>query len=167
MKKYLKIIIILVVLIVLSLIIDLVCIFIISRPIFTIQLNKDNEFNQVYKGIFFDTYNCLEYSIPQIKRKGVKFACGTSNMNIGKVLEIVDTTKNKNNFSCAEALEEFYEDTTYKYYYSCIKSKYVIVKYESGFKETVSSALKNKNIEIEDLDRYNIDYVKYEKDEIE
>ena len=159
MKKHLKIILVLIILVILSILIDLVCIFTINRPLFAIQTNKDI---QVYKGLFFDAYNCLEYSIPQIKRKGVKFSCSTLKVNIGS-LKIVDTTLNIKDFTCAEALEEFYEDDTYKYYYSCIKSKYVIVKYENGYEETVSSALKNKTIRIEDLDRYNINYIKYEK----
>lgn len=72
MKKHLKIILVFIFVIILSILIDLVCIFTISKPIFAIQTNKDI---QVYKGLFFDTYNCLEYSIPQIKRKGVKFSC--------------------------------------------------------------------------------------------
>jgi len=37
------------------------------------------------------------------------------------------------------------------------------VRYESGFEETISSALKNGTIDISYLDKYDIDYIKYEK----
>ncbi len=39
----------------------------------------------------------------------------------------------------------------------------MIVKYESGFEEPISEALKDKTITISDLDRYNISYYKEEK----
>ncbi|MBE6154787.1 MAG: hypothetical protein E7163_04370 [Firmicutes bacterium] len=142
----------------LCLIIDLLCIFNFNKPIFAIKTN-DN----IYKGLFYDVYNCREYSIPQIKLKGTKFFCAIDRTDIGAVKEIVDTTKNKKDFACAEALESFYEDANHMYFYSCIKSKYIIVRYESGFEETVENALKYGTVKIEDLDRYNIDYIKYKK----
>lgn len=58
----------------------------------------------------------------------------------------------------------YYEDKIYKYYYSCIKSKYIVVKYESGHEEEVKKALKQGIIKISDLDKYNISYIKYEKE---
>lgn len=36
----------------------------------------------------------------------------------------------------------------------------MIVEYESGFEESISSALKYKTIKISDLDKFNIDYIK-------
>jgi len=160
MNKYLKIMFLLIGIIILSIIIDLICIFTINKPIFAIKINND----EVYKGLFFDTYNCQEYSIPQIKTKRTKFSCSVSRINIGKLTKIVDKTKNMKNFACAEMLEQFYEDEEYEYYYSCIKGKYIIAKYESGYEETVENSLKYKTITIKDLDKYNIDYIKYEKD---
>lgn len=68
MKKRIKIIIGGIAVILILFIIDLVCIFTINRPLFAIK-NEEN----VYKGIFYDTYKCAEYSIPQIKLKGTKF----------------------------------------------------------------------------------------------
>ena len=158
MKKSLKIFLIFIGIIILLFIIDLICIFTINRPILAI---KDG--NNVYKGMFYNVYNCTEYAVPQIKLKGTKFACTEIKFQIGKVIEIVDTTKNIENFTCAEALEQFYEDENYRYYYSCIKNKYVIVKYENGYEETVANALKYGTINIEDLDTYNIKYIKEDK----
>ena len=156
MKKFIKIFLIIIGIIILSIVIDLVCIFTINRPIFAIQAKTP----YTYIGIFYDTYNCPEYSVPQIKAKGTKFSCANVRIDIGGVVEIVDTTKDIKDFVCAEALEEFYSDDTYAYYWSCIKDKYMIVRYESGFEETISSALKNSTIDISDLDRYGISYIK-------
>lgn len=75
----------------------------------------------------------------------------------------MDTSKDIKDFACAEMLESFYEDNNYTYYWNCVKSEYVIVEYESGYKEMISDALKNGTITIEDLDNYNIEYIKYEK----
>lgn len=161
MKKIIKIFLIIISIIIFSIIIDLICIFTINRPIFAIKDDCDCLYS-IYKGIFYDTYNCPEYSIPQIKAKGTKFSCDISRTDIGNVVDVVDTTKNIKNFACAEALEEFYSDDSYTYYWSCIKDKYMIVKYESGFEETISSALKNGTIKISDLDKYDINYIKDE-----
>lgn len=162
MKKFIKIFLIIIGIIILSIIIDLICIFTINRPLFAIKDDCDCLYS-IYKGIFYDTYNCPEYSVPQIKTKGTKFSCANIRIDIGNVVEIVDTTKEIKDFACAEALEEFYSDNNYAYYWSCIKDKYMIVRYESGFEETISSALKNSTIVISDLDRYGIDYIKDEK----
>lgn len=39
----------------------------------------------------------------------------------------------------------------------------MIVKYENGYEETISNALKNNTIKISDLDDYNISYIKETK----
>lgn len=163
MNKYFKIILWVIGVIILSIVIDLMCIFTINRPIFAIKKDNGDSDSIVYQGIFFDTYNCHEYSIPQIKKKKTKFSCAVSRIDIGKLTEIVDKTKNMKNFACAEMLEQFYEDNEYEYYYSCMKGKYIIAKYENGYEETVANSLKYGTITIKDLDRYNIDYIKYQK----
>lgn len=71
MKKILKFILIFIVIIMVCIIIDLISIFNFNKPIFAIRVNNSNR----YIGIFYDTYNCLEYSVPQIKMKGTKFTC--------------------------------------------------------------------------------------------
>lgn len=157
MKKYLKITIGLLILVAIILIIDFASIFIINRPLLAVKARQP----YTYTGIFYNVYNCPEYPIPQIKSKKSKFSCNVETTSIKKVKEIVDTTKYIKNFACAEALEQFYEDNEYKYYYNCIKSKYVKVKYENGYEETVEEALKNGIINIKDLDKNNIPYLKY------
>lgn len=106
MKKRIKIIIGGIGVILILFIIDLVCIFTINRPLFVIK-NEEN----VYKGIFYDTYKCAEYSIPQIKLKGTKFFC--SNVNINKAASITNTRENIKRFASDEVKESFYEDNNY------------------------------------------------------
>lgn len=138
---------------------DLICIFTINRPILAIQARTP----YTYTGLFYNTYNCPEYSMPQIKLKSTKFSCAVGSNNFGKVINIIDKTKNIDNFVCAEALEEFYQDDNYIYYWNCIKNNYIVVKYEDGSSELVSDALINGSITINELDNFNIKYIKYEK----
>jgi len=159
MKKILKILISILVVIVMCLVLDLIFIFTTNRPLFAIQVRQP----YTYIGIFYNVYNCPEYPMAQIKSKNTKFYCAVSRDEIGKVIDIVDTTKDIKDFVCAEALESFYEDDNYEYFYSCIKGKYIIVKYESGFQETVANALKYGTIKISDLDYYDINYIRYKK----
>lgn len=77
--------------------------------------------------------------------------------------KLVDKTKEIEDFACAEALEEFYEDDNYTYYWSCIKNKYMIIKYNDGTEETISQALQKGHIDIQILDKFDISYNKYEK----
>lgn len=164
MKKILKIFISIIAILILMLIIDLLSIFIFSKPLFAIKVDNGDSVNIVYKGLFYDTYNCHEFKNPKIKFKTTKYSCAISKIDIGKVIGISDTTNKIENFTCAEALENFFEDDDYNYYWNCIKDNYMIVRYESGFEETISNALKNKTITINDLDKYKINYIKQEKD---
>lgn len=144
----------------LLLVIDLVCIFTIHRPLFAIKEDNGDSVNIVYRGLLYDTLYCHEYYTPQVKPKGTKISCAVERFDVGDVVSIKDTTKEINDFACAEALESFYEDDMYKYFWNCMKNKYMIVQYESGFEEPVSEALKYGTITISDLDRFNIDYIK-------
>ena len=155
MKKSIKIVTIIIISFILLTILDLIAIFTINRPLFAIK--KDN----VYKGIIYDVYDCAEYAIPLIKNKDEKFSC--INFELKTVKNIVDESKEIKNFTCAEVLEGFYQDEIYEYFFSCMKSEYIKVIYSDNSKESVKNALKNNRITITDLDKYNIDYYKYEK----
>ena len=69
---------------------------------------------------------------------------------------IVDKTKNSD-IATAEALEKFYENAIYDYYFSSIKSEYIIVTFKDGTKTTVTDALEKGQISLSDLDYFNID----------
>ena len=77
--------------------------------------------------------------------------------------EKLDKTKEEN-ITCNTALEQFYEDKEYIYYFPCEKSKYVIVIYSNGYQETVKSSLEYGDITIEDLEKNNIEFIKQKKD---
>ena len=79
-----------------------------------------------------------------------------------KKYTLVDKSKDIENFICLEALEEFYKDDNYVYSYPCIMSEYVVVRYEDGTEITVKDALAKGKINISDLDKYNIQYYKYQ-----
>ena len=72
MNKYLKIFLIVIISIFLLVVVDLTCIFTINKPI--IAIKKDN----VYYGIFYDSYDSMEYSVLQIQPKNSKFSCVVS-----------------------------------------------------------------------------------------
>lgn len=135
-------------------ILDFICIFTFKRPIFAIETIDNTE----YKGLLYNTYNCSSYSYPQIKTKNTKFSCSVKPKKIGNVVAIVDETE-----ICAQAIEIFYIDEKYIYSFGCIKSNSIIVKYDSNYQEPLSEALKNKRITIKDLDKYNIGYIKEER----
>lgn len=75
---------------------------------------------------------------------------------------IVDKTKNSD-IATAQALEKFYENAIYDYYFSSIKSEYIIVTFKDGTKTTVTDALEKGQISLSDLDYFNIDYIKEPK----
>ena len=154
MKKLIKILSIITVVFIIVCFVDIMFILNMSKPI--IVLKKDN---YKYSGLLFNVYNCPENSASQIKAKWVKYSCAVSRQDLGKVINIIDKTKNIEDFACAEVLESFYEDEANIYYYSCLKGKYIKVKYESGYEETVENALKYKTISISDLDKYHISYI--------
>ena len=78
-----------------------------------------------------------------------------------KVMDIKNTSKSDD--VCADALEEFYQDDKYKYSFPCMMSSKIIVYFNDGTQEYVRDALNKKDIEISDLDKYKIKYLKEEK----
>ena len=164
MKKYLKILLLAVGIILICMLIDIVSIYTIFKPIFGIKQNCICKEHLVYKGIIYDTYCIPEYTVPRIKSKWYTCEKSIEVIGNGKVIDIVDKTKKIRDFVCAEALEGFFEDENYQYFFSCIKGKYIVVKYENGYEETVENALKRGTITVQDLDLYGIGYIKYEKD---
>lgn len=73
------------------------------------------------------------------------------------VVDIWDRTKEEQ-LVCADAEEKFWEDETTEYYFSCIKSHYIMVMDSTGRTIDVVTALKEGLITIENLDSYGIEY---------
>lgn len=75
MNKYVKVILGGVGGIILLLIVDFICILTINKPLFAFKQDNGDSINIIYKGLFYDTYICHEYSVPQIKMKRAKYTC--------------------------------------------------------------------------------------------
>ena len=101
----------------------------------------------------------LQTHLKSLEEMGWKISYADSN---DAVKSIVDETKNKD-ITTAEALEKFYENAIYDYYFSSIKSEYIIVTFKDGTKTTVTDALSKGQISLSDLDYFNIDYIKEPK----
>ena len=95
------------------------------------------------KPVIFSTWG-YDYAPPEI---------------LGGVVSIIDKTKENDDFSYSTALEKIFEDEKNEYFLGCIKSSYIIVKYENGYEEDVKEALKSGRIAINDLDRFDISYI--------
>ena len=75
--------------------------------------------------------------------------------------KFVENIIHLNNGAEATALEEFYSDDTYVYFFPTICSNSVIVYFKNGTEQTVKSALADGKIKISDLDWFGIKYYKY------
>lgn len=82
--------------------------------------------------------------------------------DVVEIVDIVDQTKN-GDICTADALEGFYSDDTYDYYFPSIKSGYIIVHYSDGTTQPVREALGDERVTIDDLDRFGIGYYKEER----
>lgn len=141
------------------------------EPKLTIKIISENGNKVTYWGLGYKVirYPSVSPNEPYKNNRGVKMGSWFMTYKIPNentkliIKEIKDLTKNMLSFSCAEALDKFYEDDHYEYFYDCLKSKYIVVIYEDNSEETVKEALKQGHIKISDLDKYNIDYIKYEK----
>jgi len=86
-----------------------------------------------------------------------------SNYNLDEEYVIIDTSKNIKDFSCDQTLEEIYRDDKYIYYLPCMKSTYIKVIYAPNeYQEGLKVSLEEGRIKINDLDRFNIEYIKKE-----
>lgn len=154
MKKNIKIIIISIFLIFGIIILDSVQALILdNNPIIGIETKGRKR-----AGILVDTHHCGNGKNDTVI-KGFSYSCSYNGGNY----VLIDKTKEIKDFVCAEALEIFYEDENYIYYWSCIKNNYMITKYEDGSEETISNSLKQKHIDIQILDKFNISYIKESK----
>lgn len=73
-------------------------------------------------------------------------------------IEIIDAT-----YTCASALEKFYEDDNYTYYFPCMQSSSVFVKFPNGTKLLVTKALEDKKVTIDQLIKAGLKVQKQEK----
>ncbi len=73
-------------------------------------------------------------------------------------IQIIDAT-----ITCPQSLEKFYEDSNYTYYFNCIKSSSVFVKFPNGNKMLVVDALKENKVTIDELINAGLEVYKEKK----
>lgn len=76
-----------------------------------------------------------------------------------RIIKLVDKSNGAN---CAQAIEYFYEDNNYKYYFTCKKSQYMYLIID-GKEYLLTSALKNKITTIKELEDNGIRFPKQSK----
>lgn len=81
------------------------------------------------------------------------------------IVDIWDRAKEEQ-LDCDDALEKFYEDETTEYYFSCIKSHYIMVMDNTGRTVDIITALNEGLASIADLDYYGIKYLTEPRSEI-
>ena len=81
------------------------------------------------------------------------------NVNKDRKITLIDKSKGNN---CAQAIEYFYEDNAYKYYFTCIKSSsmYLLI---DGKEYPLKEALNNKVTTIKELEENGIKFLKQSK----
>jgi len=125
-----------------------------NNPIIKIkEYYNGGNLNYKSKGLLVDTYNCTSGERVTVI-KGFSYSCSYAFGNY----VLIDNAK-----YCASMKEQFYQDDIYIYYFDCIKSHDMLVKYDNGFEETISDALRQGHIVIQDLDKFDIYYIKEEK----
>ncbi|MDD2434789.1 MAG: hypothetical protein PHO63_00880 [Bacilli bacterium] len=82
-------------------------------------------------------------------------------INHNDTIKIIDKTKN-----CATALEQFYEDEHYIYYFPCIQSQTIYVKIYNNPRILVKDALKDNKIKISELKASGLKFYKEAKFEL-
>lgn len=155
--KKMKIALCVIVVVLLLIAIDSICALVLNtNPLFSIkEYYNGGTLNYIARGIVVDTYNCTDGE-RHAGVKGEKYTCVPNASFV-----IVDTSKDIEDFACAEALEGIYTSGIYTYYLPCIKSSYIEVRYSNGMVENIKEALESGNISVEDLDTFGIQYYKY------
>ena len=105
-----------------------------GKPMFLISENDTKQ-----SSILYDIYDCNGKRV--YKFKGTKFNCPVEKNK--KVITITDKSEGQ---YCADAIEYYYKD----YYFTCIKSQYVIVTV-NGKEYTIKEALNNGIVTMDEL----------------
>ena len=119
-------------------------------------------------------FSSYVYNIDTAYRTKVKelFWKDSSNVDVSNNSQSATKTKSierivdhsvDDSVSYDNALELFYTDDKYNYYFSNIISQYIIVEFDDGTKNNVKDALTAGEITISDLDKFKIQYSKTEK----
>ena len=89
MKKWLKVVLGVGGILLFCFIIDMISIFTRNKPVFAVRGSESN----IYEGLFYDTYICSEYSVPQIKMKKEKFSCAEAVQLVEQYTYMIETVE--------------------------------------------------------------------------
>lgn len=123
LKKWLKVIMGIIGVILLFIIIDMISIYTRNKPIFAIKGSTPNSYN----GLLYDTYLCSEYSTPQVKAKGTKYTCATNTIEIKQYTYTIDTIETTN---CNQEKTLYMSIENQNVYTYCLDN----IKINDGFK---------------------------------
>ena len=113
-----------------------------------VELAGNNSFK---RGVYIDGFMYMfGHEDFKVKELGADTADGV-------IVKITDHAKEEN-IPCDTALEKFYEDEKYEYYFGVIKSQYVKVCYSDGTTEDIVTALNAGRVTVEALDAFGIEY---------
>ena len=144
------------------------------KPIFTINIVSDTGDKITYWGLGYKIIAYPSVSPKEPLNNNIAFKKGNWFMKFNitkveeniendtknyKIVEIIDKTTTQD-ITTGSALQFFYADSNFKYYYGSIKSEFVVVVFEDGSEITVEEALNEGIITINDLDYWNIKYIK-------
>lgn len=96
----------------------------------------------------------------QSKEPSISSSSRNNNSNQTKKITIID--KSDPNASCASAIEYYYEDNEYKYYFTCIKSPSIYVKINDK-EYNIKYALNNHIVTIKELESSGFNPLKESK----
>ena len=119
----------------------------------------DNSIYDYYEGnraAFYSLQAHPDLSIICVRQFG-DYVLFQSEGNQDLQFEIRDRAKEEN-LPTDDALEMFYEDESNEYYFSSIKSQYVVVIYNDGISEDIVTALNAERVTIADLDEFGVEY---------
>lgn len=151
MKKWLKITLGTIGIIVLCIIIDLISIFTFRKPLFAVKQDNGDSVDIIYKGLLYDTYNCHDNSLIQITHKGSKFSCAI-NIKIKefqnydfKVVVTTPTEYKKEYAFTHNDIDYYYGNTDFRLYLT-----------ENNYEYDLETSLKNNLVSFEDILNKNI-----------
>lgn len=123
-----------------------------KEPLIVISTTNDNGV-KVSNSILYKTYNCNGKIY--VESISSKFNCPIEN-------KLITLTQNNKDI-CIDGIDYFYEDENYRYYFTCLKSNYIIVNINDK-EYMLKDALENGIITIKDIEN-KIEFKKENKKE--
>ena len=111
-----------------------------KEPLIVISTTNDNGV-KVSNSILYKTYNCNGKIY--VESISSKFNCPIEN-------KLITLTQNNKDI-CIDGIDYFYEDENYRYYFTCLKSNYIIVNINDK-EYMLKDALENGIITIKDIE---------------